>query len=62
MSAKNSCENKKKRRAERTEHATQMETKRRIQRRLEYLAYAPPDTFDDLEAEVDKVIEEENSI
>ena len=60
MSARNSLVNKAKRRAEREDHAFRVERKRVLQKRLEYLAYAPPDTFENLEEEVEKAIEEAN--
>ena len=60
MSRRNSLEAKKKRREERENHAIRLERKRALQARLNYLAYAPPETFDDLGAEVDKAFEEAN--
>ena len=61
MSAKNTLANKQKRRAEREDQAARAEKKRAIQRRLEYLAYAPPETYEEIEAEVARITEEENS-
>lgn len=58
MSVKNSLANKRKRREEREKHSVRVEKDRALQQRINYLMYAPPDTFDDLEAEVDKAIEE----
>lgn len=60
MSARNSLENKKKRREERAAHAVKVERQRALQARINYLAYAPPATFEELEAEVDKIAEEAN--
>lgn len=60
MSAKNTLENKKKRREERAAHTTKVEKQRALQARINYLAYAPPATFEELEAEVEKVAEEAN--
>jgi hypothetical protein len=60
MSKKNTLEAKKLRREERERSAIRLEKKRALQARINYLAYAPPETFDDLEAEIDKAIEEAN--
>ncbi len=60
MSAKNKLENKQKRRAEREKNAIRQEKKRTLQARINYLAFAPPETFDDLEAEIDKAVSEAN--
>ncbi len=60
MSAKNKLVNKQKRRAEREAHSVRIEKKRALQARINYLAYAPPETFDDLEEEIDKAIAEAN--
>jgi len=60
MSARNRLENKRIRRLERAEHAIKMDKKRALQRRLEYLAYAPPATFEELEAEIDQAVEDAN--
>lgn len=58
MSKRNSLEEKKKRRLEREKHNSRVEKQRALQARLNYLAYAPPETYDELEAEVEKVLEE----
>ena len=58
MSRKNSLENKKKRREEREVNAVRLEKERAIQARLQYLAYAPPDTYEELEELVDEALDE----
>lgn len=61
MSARNSLANKQKRREEREAHAARVEKKLAIQRRMEYLAYAPPETYEEIETEVARITEEENA-
>lgn len=56
MSKKNSLENKRKRREEREVHRFKTERHRQAQRRLEYLAFSPPDTYEELETLVDEAL------
>lgn len=60
MSARNRLENKQARRLVRAEHAIRMDRKRALQARMEYLAYAPPATFEELESEVNRITDEAN--
>lgn len=60
MSAKNTLVNKAKRREERAEHAIRVAKKQALQARINYLAYAPPATFEELEEEVNRVTDEAN--
>lgn len=60
MSARNRLENKRARRLVRAEHAIRMDRKRELQRRIEYLAYAPPETFEELEEEVIRITDSAN--
>lgn len=60
MSVKNTLANKAKRREERADHKALAEKKRMLQARMNYLAYAPPATFEELEAEVTKLTDEAN--
>lgn len=60
MSARNTLENKRIRRAEREDNAIRQERKRALQARINYLAYAPPETFEELETLIDEAVEEAN--
>ena len=58
MSRRNSLEAKRKRREEREKHSVRVEKDRALQARINYLMLAPPDTYEDLEEEVEKAIKE----
>lgn len=60
MSTRNRLKNKAIRRAERTDRKARFAKKQVLQRRMEYLAYAPPDTFEELEEEVNRITDEAN--
>lgn len=60
MSARNRLENKQKRREEREARKARAEKTRALQARLNYLAYAPPKTYDELEEETNKILDEAN--
>lgn len=60
MSARNTLANKKIRREERAAHAIKQDKKRALQARINYLAYAPPATFEELEEEVNRITDEAN--
>ena len=61
MSAHNRLENKQARRAERTERKARFAKKQALNARMQYLAYAPPATFEELEAEVERITDEANT-
>lgn len=61
MSAKNTLENKAKRRAVREDRKDRFARKQALNARMQYLAIAPPDTFEELEAEVERITEEANA-
>lgn len=58
MSAKNTLANKAKRRAEREENAARQVRRRIARARMQYLAAAPPQTFEELEASIAEIAEE----
>lgn len=60
MSARNRLENKAIRRVERTDRKTRFARKQAINARMQYLAMAPPETYEEIEEEVAKITEEEN--
>lgn len=62
MSARNTLANKQKRREERAAHAIRMDKKRALQARINYLAYAPPESFEELETLIDEAVEEANEV
>lgn len=60
MSARNTLVNKAIRRAERTERKARFARKQEINARMQYLMIAPPETVEELEAEVARITEEVN--
>lgn len=60
MSARNSLENKAIRRTERKDRKARFAKKQVINARMRYLAMAPPETYEEIEAQVAKITEEEN--
>lgn len=62
MSARNRLKNKAIRRAEREDRKARFAKKQALQARMNYLAYAPPATFEELEAEVNKITDEANEV
>lgn len=60
MSNKNSLANKAVRRTERSDRKARFAKKQALNARMQYLMYAPPDTVEELEAEVARITEEAN--
>lgn len=60
MSARNTLANKAIRRNEREDRKARFARKQAINARMQYLAIAPPETAEEIEAEVTKIIEEGN--
>jgi hypothetical protein len=60
MSAKNSLANKAIRREERAVRKARFAKKQALNARMRYLAMAPPDTVEELEAEVNRITDEAN--
>lgn len=60
MSARNTLANKAIRREERGDRKARFAKKQAINARMQYLAMAPPETAEEIEAEVGRIIEEEN--
>ena len=60
MSVKNSLANKAIRRAEKEDSKARFAKKQALNARMQYLMYAPPDTVEELEAEVNRITDEAN--
>ena len=60
MSARNTLANKAIRREERTIRKARFARKQALNARMQYLAMAPPETVEELEAEVTRITEEAN--
>lgn len=60
MSARNTLANKAIRREERVERKARFERKQKLNARMQYLMVAPPETVEELEAEVARITEEVN--
>lgn len=60
MSARNTLTNKAIRRAEREDRKARFAKKQALNARMQYLAYAPPATFEELEEEVNRITDEAN--
>lgn len=60
MSIKNSLANKAIRREEKEAKKTRFAKKQALNARMQYLMYAPPETVEELEAEVTRITDEAN--